>query len=92
MRASWEVQRPLISASHELGNARTNRPQSCKSTYNAAAAAGQLMSTPGAQVARKFLPMVCCKGLLAIMDQHAADERVCLERLRAEVRRPPVPS
>ena len=38
------------------------------------------------QVARKLLPMVCCKGLLAIVDQHAADERVCLERLRAEVR------
>lgn len=44
-----------------------------------------------AQVARKFVPMVCCKGLLAIMDQHAADERVCLERLRAEVRCLPGP-
>ena len=37
-------------------------------------------------MARKFLPLVCCEGLLAIVDQHAADERVCLERLRTEVR------
>ncbi|KAK9830613.1 hypothetical protein WJX81_005386 [Elliptochloris bilobata] len=39
---------------------------------------------PLPQVARKFLPVVCCTGVLAIVDQHAADERVCLERLRAQ--------
>jgi len=39
----------------------------------------------GGQVARKFVPVVCGGGVLAVVDQHAADERVCLERLRAEV-------
>jgi hypothetical protein len=38
----------------------------------------------GRQVALKFVPAVCA-GVLAVVDQHAADERVCLERLRAEV-------
>ncbi len=37
------------------------------------------------QVDRKFVPLVC-GSQLAIMDQHAADERVQLERLTAQVR------
>ena len=37
------------------------------------------------QVDRKFVPLVC-GSQLAIMDQHAADERVQLERLSAQVR------
>eukprot|EP00887_Chlorella_sp_A99_P007462 scaffold2.g7462.t1 len=36
------------------------------------------------QVDRKFVPVVC-GSLLAIVDQHAADERVQLERLRAQL-------
>ena len=37
------------------------------------------------QVDKKFVPLVC-GSQLAIMDQHAADERVQLERLTAQVR------
>jgi DNA mismatch repair protein MLH3 len=36
------------------------------------------------QVDRKFIPLVC-GNVLAVMDQHAADERVQLERLQAQV-------
>lgn len=36
------------------------------------------------QVDRKFIPIVC-DGILAIVDQHAAHERVRLEELREEV-------
>ncbi len=39
----------------------------------------------------KFVPAVCA-GVLAVVDQHAADERVCLERLRAEVAPRPDPA
>lgn len=43
-----------------------------------------------AQVDRKFVPLLSgCQ--LAIMDQHAADERVKLERLHSQVVRPSVP-
>jgi len=39
------------------------------------------------QIDLKFIPIVCRSGVLALVDQHAADERVRLERLRAEVLR-----
>lgn len=38
-----------------------------------------------AQVDLKFVPIVCSNGVLAVVDQHAADERVCLERLRRKL-------
>ena len=72
--------------------ASTKRPLLCYQGVAQPRLPSQLRDTLDAQVARKFVPMVCCEGLLAIMDQHAADERVCLERLRAEVRCLPAPS
>ena len=39
------------------------------------------------QVSRRFVPLVC-GPTLAIMDQHAAAERVRLEELQQEVRSP----
>ncbi len=40
---------------------------------------------PHAQVDTKFIALACGGGLLAIIDQHAADERVRLEALQAGV-------
>ena len=37
------------------------------------------------QVDHKFIPILCRNGVLAIVDQHAADERVQLERLKAQI-------
>jgi DNA mismatch repair ATPase MutL len=37
------------------------------------------------QVDSKFVPIVCSNGILALIDQHAADERVQLEKLRAQI-------
>ena len=37
------------------------------------------------QIDTKFIPIVCSTGVLALVDQHAADERVQLERLKFQI-------
>lgn len=37
------------------------------------------------QVDSKFVPIICSNGVFALLDQHAADERVQLEKLRAQI-------
>ncbi|KAH7623964.1 hypothetical protein Ndes2526B_g01218 [Nannochloris sp. 'desiccata'] len=37
------------------------------------------------QVDSKFVPIMCSNGVFALLDQHAADERVQLEKLRAQI-------
>jgi DNA mismatch repair protein MLH3 len=52
----------------------------------AALAREQLLAAqPMRQVDAKFIPVVCGGGILALVDQHAAHERVRLEHLRREL-------